>query len=386
MKFRDLGLQYHHLRSEIDSSIARVLNNGVFIGGEPVQNLENELSEYVGVEHCITCANGTDALKLALMAWDIGPGDAVFVPDFTFFSSGEVVSAVGATPVFVDVDSTTFNISPSCLNYAISYVLSNTELKPRAVITVDLFGLPADYQQIRTICDKCDLLLLEDAAQSFGGAIGDRKTCSFGDISTTSFFPAKPLGCYGDGGAVFTDNKEWASLIRSYAVHGKGSMKYDNIRIGMNSRLDSIQAAILSVKLAAFVDYELSAVNEIACRYTELSKEHGIEKLGIELPVVPEGYMSSWAQYTLKLPNEIDRERFREGLNELAIPTMVYYPKPMHEQRAFKITGFILPTACTVADELCASVLSLPMSPYLTDENLHDVINSLLRVGHNLNM
>lgn len=384
MEFRDLGLQYHHLKSEIDSSIAAVLRSGSFIGGKAVRNLEEELSEYVGVGHCVTCANGTDALQLALMVWGVGSGDAVFVPDFTFFSSGEVVSAVGATPVFVDVDPTTFNLSPVCLSDAIGFVESNTELKPRAVIAVDLFGLPADYQQIGQICDEHDLLLLEDAAQGFGGSIGGRRACSFGDIATTSFFPAKPLGCYGDGGAVFTDNEEWASLLRSYAVHGKGSMKYDNIRIGMNSRLDSMQAAILSVKLAAFVDYELEAVNEIARKYTKASIEQGIEKLDIELPTVPEGYLSSWAQYTLKLPNDIDREGLREELGELGIPTMVYYPKPMHEQRAFGAMGLVLPNACNVTDELCSNALSLPMSPYLTDENLHDVINSLIRIGDNL--
>ncbi|MEE0706249.1 MAG: DegT/DnrJ/EryC1/StrS family aminotransferase, partial [Adlercreutzia sp.] len=260
MQFRDLGAQYRALQPEIDKAISDAVAEGRYISGPQVKELERRLAEYVGVRHCITCANGTDALQLALMVWGVGPGDAVFVPDFTFFSSGEVVSAVGATPVFVDVDERTFNLDPAKLEAAVTAIKAAGELNPAVVVAVDLFGLPADYPAIRPICEKYGLKLLEDGAQGFGGAIGDQLVCSFGDISTTSFFPAKPLGCYGDGGAVFTDSDEWDALIRSYAVHGKGTFKYDNVRIGMNSRLDTIQAAVLLAKLDAFVGEEIAAV------------------------------------------------------------------------------------------------------------------------------
>ena len=252
MEFRDLKQQYQLHKEQIDKAISGVLDRADFIQGRMVTQLEETLADYVGVKYCITCANGTDALQLALMAWGLGAGDAVFVPDFTFFSSGEAVSAVNAVPVFADVDADTFNISPQSLEAAVKHVLQNTDLNPRALVAVDLFGQPADFHEIRKIADRYGLLILEDAAQGFGGKIGERRVCSFGDIATTSFFPAKPLGCYGDGGAVFTDNEEWADLIRSCCVHGKGSDKYDNVRIGMNSRLDTIQAAVLLEKLKFF--------------------------------------------------------------------------------------------------------------------------------------
>lgn len=233
MQFRDLKAQYSVIKDDVDEAIGQVISDCNFISGKQVAELEEKLADFVGVKHCITCANGTDALTLALMVWEIGEGDAVFVPDFTFFASGEVVSFEGATPVFVDVEKSSFNISPEKLEIAINKVIEDGKLRPRAIIAVDLFGQPADYPKIREIADKYHLMLLEDGAQGFGGKIGEKRACSFGDISTTSFFPAKPLGCYGDGGAIFTDNDDWATLIRSYAVHGKGSFKYDNIRIGM---------------------------------------------------------------------------------------------------------------------------------------------------------
>lgn len=370
MEFRDLKAQYEALKSEIDRSVSEVLASGHFIGGDEVKALENELAEYVGVKHCITCGNGTDALQLALMAWGIGEGDAVFVPDFTFFSSGEVVSAVGATPVFVDVDPDTYNIDPIKLQKAIELVLANTELAPKAVIPVDLFGLPADYPSIKSICGEKDILVLEDGAQGFGGSIDGKMACSFGDISTTSFFPAKPLGCYGDGGAIFTNDDEWAAMIRSYAVHGKGSMKYDNVRIGMNSRLDTIQAAILRVKLKAFVDNELRQVNEAAALYDEGLKQLAQEKR-IKLPVVPSGFASSWAQYTIQLSEKIDRDALQRALKEQGMPTMVYYPKPMHVQKAFQGKCYCL-DGCSVTEQLCKRALSLPMGPYVEKEKIKD--------------
>lgn len=371
MQFRDLEAQYHALKVDIDKAIDNTLLSGRFIGGPEVRLLEEELSQYVGVKHCITCGNGTDALQLALMAWGIGPGDAVVVPDFTFFSSGEVVSAVGATPIFADVLEDTFNLDPSQIETAVN-MAQETGLNPKAVIAVDLFGQPADYLAIKTECERFNLLLLEDGAQGFGGSIANQKACSFGDISTTSFFPAKPLGCYGDGGAVFTNNDEWAALIRSYAIHGKGAMKYDNIRIGMNSRLDAIQAAILRVKLKAFRDREIADVNEHAVWYNEILA--GFE---LVLPHVPEGVKSSWAQYTVRVPITIGRDALQRRLMEVGIPTMVYYPKQMHEQKAFGGCSFVVSSGCPISNQLCQEVLSLPIGPYLTKNEANGVKSAL---------
>ena len=365
MQFRDLGAQYEALKPQIDDAILGAVKEGRYISGPQVRELEERLAEYVGVKHCITCANGTDALQLALMAWGVGPGDAVFVPDFTFFSSGEVVAAVGATPVFVDVDERTFNLDPRKLEEAVIAVRDAGGLNLAAVVAVDLFGLPADYPAIRPICDKYGLRLLEDGAQGFGGAIGDQLVCSFGDISTTSFFPAKPLGCYGDGGAVFTNDDKWASLIRSYAVHGKGSFKYDNVRVGMNSRLDTIQAAVLLAKLDVFVDEEIAAVNKVASWYDE-----ALADAPLMLPFVPEGYTSSWAQYTVQLPGGANRGSLQEALKAQGVPTMVYYPKPMHKQQAFENACIVAPDGCPVTEQLCATVLSLPMGPYVGHESV----------------
>lgn len=372
MQFRDLGAQYQVLQTDIDAAINNVLNSGRFIGGAEVSLLEEELAQYVGVKHCITCGNGTDALQLALMAWGIGPGDAVIVPDFTFFSSGEVVSAVGATPVFVDVLEDTFNLDPAQIEPAVQ-VAQDAGLTPKVVIAVDLFGQPADYTAIRKECERFSLLLLEDGAQGFGGSINGQMACSFGDISTTSFFPAKPLGCYGDGGAIFTDNDGWASLIRSYAVHGKGSMKYDNVRIGMNSRLDSIQAALLRVKLKAFQKYEVGAVNERARWYSEALKGSDFK-----FPKIVDGILSSWAQYTVQVPEMIDRDELQAKLKESGIPTMVYYPKPMHEQKAFEGCSLVVSGRCPVTVKLCQTVLSLPMGPYLSEDALGRVVSFLV--------
>lgn len=370
MQFRDLKTQYQVLKSDIDKAMMDVAASSAYIMGQPVKELEKELADFVGVRHCISCANGTDALTIALKVWGIKPGDAVFVPDFTFFSSAEVVSAEGATPVFVDVDERTFNIDPAKLEEAIVKTKAEGKLSPKAIVSVDLFGLPADYPKIRAIADRHGLLILEDSAQGFGGAINGRRDCSFGDISTTSFFPAKPLGCYGDGGAIFTDNDEWAALADSLRVHGKGSFKYDNVRIGMNSRLDTIQAAILRVKLKAFAGYELDKVNEAARLYTEQLKNDVIT------PVVPDGFYSSRAQYTIQLPSEEKRNSLQASLKEIGIPTMVYYPKPMHAQTVYQSLGYT-DADIPVASRLCRTVLSLPMHPYLTQEEIHHVCESI---------
>ena len=347
MEFRDLKKQYAALKNDIDHQIDEVIASSRFIGGSKVSELEEKLAAYVGVKHCVTCGNGTDALELALMAWGIGEGDAVFVPDFTFFSSGEVVAILGATPVFVDV-------------------VADGKLRPSVVVPVDLFGLPANFPEIRKVADKYGLKILEDGAQGFGGEINGQKACSFGDISTTSFFPAKPLGCYGDGGAIFTNDDEAAELIRSYCVHGKGKMKYDNVRIGMNSRLDSIQAGILLPKLAAFAEYEVADVNRAAAKYTELLK--GI----VATPVIPEGFLSSWAQYTIRLESREQRDALQACLKERSIPSMIYYPKQMHNQEAFSGENDY-GIDYSVTNRLCDTVLSLPIHPYISDDDVNEV-------------
>ena len=373
VEFRDLKAQYRALEPEIVEASLGVLGSGCFIGGPKVAELETRLADYVGARHCITCANGTDALQLALMAWGVGPGDAVFVPDFTFFASGEAPALLGATPAFVDVDERTFNLDPVKLEEAVRFVENETGLLPRAVVAVDLFGLPADYPAIREVCERHGMLLLEDGAQGFGGSIDGKMACSFGDVSTTSFFPAKPLGCYGDGGAVFTDSDEWAELIRSYAVHGKGSMKYDNVRVGVNSRLDTAQAAVLLAKLDAF-EGELDAVGGAAALYSG-----ALAGSGLALPEVPEGFRSSWAQYTVRLPEGLDRDALQAALKERGVPTMVYYPKPMHGQGAFE-GACLCPDGCPVTERLCETVLSLPMGPYMISEDVSVVADSLVTV------
>ena len=295
MQFRDLKTQYRKLKNRIDEAIIRVSTDCNFIMGKQVTELEKKLAGYTGADHCVTCANGTDALQLALMAWDIKSGDAVFVPDFTFFSSGEVVPLTGATPVFVDVDARTFNIDCDKLEGQIERVVKEGRLKPRVIVAVDLFGLPADFARLREIADKYGMYILEDGAQGFGGEISGRKACSFGDIATTSFFPAKPLGCYGDGGALFTDNDEWTELLKSYRVHGKGANKYDNIRIGLNSRLDTVQAAVLDIKLDAFEEYELEAVNDASRKYDERLKK--IVESSSDLSTVPQPSLRAFRHY-----------------------------------------------------------------------------------------
>ena len=374
MQFRDLAKQYQILKADIDQAMLSVASGAHYIMGPQVKELEQELAAYTGVKHCLTCANGTDALTLALKAWGIGQGDAVFVPDFTFFSSAEVVALEGATPVFVDVDAATFNIDAKSLEVAIEKTLADGKLKPRVIVAVDLYGLPANYPAVKAVAKKYGLLILEDGAQGFGGSINGQKACSFGDISTTSFFPAKPLGCYGDGGAVFTDNDEWASLIASYRVHGKGTDKYDNVRIGLNSRLDTMQAAILQVKLRAF-DQEVENVNKAAEHYTELLKDH------VVTPVIPDGFRSSWAQYTIQLPTEEKRNALQAALKEAGIPSMVYYPKTMHAQTAFsnlQSSTINLQYSNYVANRLCATVLSLPMHPYLEAADIEHVCSTLI--------
>lgn len=365
MQFRDLKRQYQNMKPQIDAAIAKVLTDANFISGSQVKELEAMLADYVGVKHCITCANGTDALEISLMAMEVKAGDAVFVPDFTFFASAEAPARLGATPVFVDIDADIYNMSPFCLEAAIQKVLEEGKFTPKAIAAVDLFGMTANYTELRNIADKYGLLLLEDGAQGFGAEHFGKKACSFGDISTTSFFPAKPLGCYGDGGAIFTDNDEYAALIRSFCVHGKGADKYHNVRIGTNSRLDTLQAAVLIEKMKAFKEFEVDAVNKAANLYTESLQ--GV----VPLPTVPEGYYSSWAQYTIRAKDSEERSRLQAYLKEFDIPTNVYYPVPLHELPAFD--GKCVHTETGATEEACQCVLSLPIGPYITEEEIYFV-------------
>lgn len=363
MEFRDLKRQYQYLKSDMDIRIQEVISQANFIQGRQVADLETQLADYTGTKHCVTCANGTDALQLALMVWDIGEGDAVFVPDFTFFSSGEIVSAVNAVPVFVDIEPDTYNIDCDSLEALIQKVIQEGRLQPKAIVAVDLFGQPADYGRLRKIAEKYHMYILEDAAQGFGGRVGEGKACSFGDISTTSFFPAKPLGCYGDGGAVFTDNDEWAALLRSYCVHGKGSSKYDNVRIGMNSRLDTLQAAVLLAKFPVFAEKELDWMQGIAAKYTEQLKD------AVKTPVIKDGFYSSWAQYTIRLSDRAQRDGLQAYLKGQGIPSAVYYQKPMHRQAAFAGHGY--DDGDYPVTNMCSeTVLSLPFHPYMTQEEI----------------
>ena len=371
MEFKDLKRQYIRLKDDINNAVLSVLSEGKYIEGQQVAILEKQLAEFIGVKHCITCADGTDALSLAFMTWEIGPGDAVFVPDFTFFSSGETIAHAGATPIFVDVELDTFNISVESLKEIIQETLRIGTFKPRAIMAIDLFGLPANYPAIKTICEKYDLLLLEDGAQGFGGCINNKKACGFGDISTTSFFPAKPLGCYGDGGAVFTDNDDYEGLIRSFKAHGKGTHKYDSIRVGMNSRLDTIQASILLVKLKSFIEFELEAINSIADIFSNELKDYVI------IPTFPSGFYSSWASFTIRLENKAIRDGLKNYLDEKGIPTMVYYPIPLHKQKALEGNPFAYKEYYPNSDILSETVLSLPLYSDLTDTEIYYITDSV---------
>ena len=359
MQFRDLHRQYEAMRDEMDAAILEAARGGAYIMGDQVKELEERLAEYVDSKYCITCANGTDALRLALMALGIGRGDAVLVPDFTFFATAEAVAMVGATPIFVDVDADTFNIDTNDL-YDKYDEAQARGITPKAVIAVDLFGQAADFWHLKEFSHDHDVYIIEDGAQGFGGGIKGLYSCSFGDIGTTSFFPAKPLGCYGDGGALFTNNDEWADLLRSMRVHGKGTNKYDNVRLGLNSRLDTLQAAVLLVKFR-HLEEEMKAVNRVAQRYTELLSGK------VKTPVVPKDWFSSWAQYTIQAEN---RDEIQARLKAAGIPSMVYYPRTMSQQTAFAHLG---QQPCPVAKRLTETVLSLPMHPYMTDDEVETV-------------
>jgi len=372
MEFIDLKTQYKVLKNEIDMAVLNVLDKGDFIMGDDVVKLENELCKYVGAKYCVTCANGTDALVLALRALDIGAGDAVFVPDFTFFATAEAVSIVGATPILIDVDKDTFNIDPKKLMCAIENIKKENKLKPRAIIPVDLFGLPYDVDSVAKIAKANKLFIIEDGAQGFGGEYKKKKACSFGDISTTSFFPAKPLGCYGDGGAMFTNDEKLYKNLLSLRVHGKGEDKYDNTQIGYNSRLDTIQASILRIKLKSFPN-ELVKRNEFAQMY---NKTFGNK---IKTPKIPKDYSSSYAQYTITLANRDERDKVQAELKKNGIPSNIYYVKGMHNQTAY-VTSPSKTYDTSSTDYLTQRVLSLPMHPYMDKEMITKICNTILNV------
>ncbi|NDY41871.1 DegT/DnrJ/EryC1/StrS family aminotransferase [Dissulfurirhabdus thermomarina] len=367
--FVDLAAQFRRLEPEIRAAVEAVLRHGRYVMGPEVEALEAELARRAGTAHAVACSSGTDALLLPLMAWGIGPGDAVFTTPFTFVATAEVIALAGAEPVFVDIDPATFNLDPAALPAAVARVRREGRLRPRAVIPVDLFGLPADYDRIRPVAEAEGLRVLEDAAQAFGAAYRGRPAGGLGDAGATSFYPAKPLGAYGDGGAVFTDDADLAGLLRSIRVHGQEGHQYENVRIGLNARLDTLQAAVLLVKLRAF-DAELAARQRVADYYGAALE--GV----VQVPEVPEGCRSAWAQYSVLLPEGTDREALRARLLERGIPTMVYYPKPLHLQRAFAGLGH-REGDFPAAEAASRRVLSLPMHPDLSEADLREVTGAL---------
>ncbi len=381
MDFIDLKTQQNRIKETLNANLQKVLSHCQYIMGPEVKELETKLASYVGVKHAIGCASGTDALLMALMAYNVGPGDAIFTSPFTFIATAEVISLLGATPVFVDIDSRTFNIDPAKLEQAIlalkandpslhplprfdsSLVTRHSSLTPRGVIPVDLFGLPADYDAIIAIANKHDLFVIEDAAQSFGAEYKGKKTCSFGDIACTSFFPAKPLGCYGDGGMCFTNNDDLASVLDSIRIHGKGNHKYDNARIGINGRLDTIQAAILLAKFAIFPE-EIKLRQHVAQRYTSLLTHHS----SLVTPHALSGLRSVWAQYSVLARDSNHRSKLQKALSDNGIPTAIYYPRPLHLQTAFSALGY-KKGDFPVSEDCSERIFSLPMHPYLTEKD-----------------
>ena len=370
LAFIDLQAQRARLSDRVERAIQRVLDHGRFIMGPEVAELESRLAAFCGAKHAISCSSGTDALSVVLMGKGVKPGDAVLVPTFTFAATAEVVALLGATPIFVDVLPSSFNLDPASLEQGLR-TAKGLDLRPVGVIAVDLFGLPADYDAIEAICRANDLWLLDDAAQSFGAAYQGRPIGTIGDATATSFFPAKPLGCYGDGGAVMTDDDALATRIKSLRVHGKGRDKYDNVEIGINARLDTLQAAILIEKLEIFEE-EIAARNRVADRYAEALGDI------VQVPQVPAGMTSVWAQYTLVLP-EGRRDAIAEALKAEGIPTAIYYPMPLHRQTAYASYP-VAGNGAPVSDQLSQAVLSLPMHPYLEEADQARIVGALRRL------
>lgn len=390
-EFVDLRAQYARIQDDVEAAVLSVMRGGGYIMGGEVAELEAELARFVGVEHAIGCASGTDALIMALMASGVGPGDAVFAPPFTFVATAEAIALVGAVPVFVDVDPQSYNIAPEALGRAVAALRDGDgdlhplprwdrdrlqALRPKAVIPVDLFGLPADYDAIGSLAAEHDLVVVEDAAQSFGAVLGNRRAGGLGDIGCTSFFPAKPLGCYGDGGALFTRDAEVAAVLRSIRVHGQGTHKYDNVRLGVAGRLDTVQAAVLLAKLKVFED-ELAKRQRVAATYTRHIRESG---LAYQVPTVAAGSASAWAQYSLLAERPGDRETLLPALAAQGVPTAVYYPRPLHLQPAFGYLGYG-EGDFPVSEDLARRIFSLPMHPYLADETIAQIVAAMAKAA-----
>lgn len=366
MQFIDLGAQRAKINDRLKAAIDRVVEGGRYILGPEVAEFEQKLAAYVGVKHVVACANGTDALLLPLYASGIGPGDAVFVPSFTFAATAEVVALAKAEPVFVDVDPVTYNIDIASLEAAIAMVRKEGRLSPKAIIPVDLFGLAADYDALTAIAERERLLIIEDAAQSIGGSANGKMCGAFGDVAGTSFYPAKPLGCYGDGGAMFTNDAAFAEKLRSFAFHGKGETQYDNIHVGINSRLDTLQAAILIEKLA-ILEEEMEARRKVAARYAE-----GLGDV-VTASRNPGDGRCAWAQYAIETPK---RDGLKAHLQEKGIPSVIYYVKPLHAQAAYSHYPRT-PDGLKVSEELPGRILCLPMHPYLSEDDQDRIIETI---------
>jgi UDP-2-acetamido-2-deoxy-ribo-hexuluronate aminotransferase len=374
MDFIDLKKQYQLLKPSIQKRINDILNRANFILGSEISELEENLAQYVGTNFCLSCSSGTDALLLSLMAKNIGPGDAVFTTTFTFIATAEVISLLGATPVFVDIDSKTYNIDPVKLRQEIikinngDHITGNFKkpLSSKAIIPVDLFGLCADYDAIRAVAKEFGLFVLEDAAQSFGATYKGKKACSFGDVAATSFFPAKPLGCYGDGGAVFCNNKEMLDMLKSLRIHGQGGDKYENVRIGINGRMDTLQAAVLLAKMEIF-DKELAMRQAVAHRYSQALAS------SFTVPAIPAEHRSAWAQYSIQHQK---RDEVMSKLKKAGIPSAIYYPKPLHLQKAFAYLGYEK-GQFPVAEDIAQKIFSIPMHPYLEEKDQAEIIRNL---------
>ena len=378
MEFINLKAQYSRIKKTVDSSIDNVLSHGKYIMGPEVELLETQLKEYVDSKYSISCSSGTDALLMALLALDVKPGDAIITTPFTFIATAEVVSLLGATPVFVDIDPKTFNINSSLIEDKIDEVYSKTNLNIKAIIPVNIFGLPCDYDKIKSISNKYNIEIIEDAAQSFGAEYKNQKSCSLSDLSCTSFFPAKPLGCYGDGGAIFTNDSVLNDKLCSIRVHGKGNHKYDNINIGINGRLDTIQAAVLIEKLKIFND-EIEQRQTVAKKYNDCLKDY------FDLQYIPKDYKSAWAQFCLLAEDSLSREKIINYLSDKNIPTAIYYPKPLHMQEAFsKLLNVDLDNSFNITEDISSRIFSIPMHPYLSDDEIGQICTALIKVKNEL--
>ena len=366
MQFVDLAAQQERIRDRIEKNIQGVLDHGRYINGPEVSQLEEKLADYAGVRYAVGCSSGTDALLMPLMVYDVGPGDAVFTSTFTFIATAEVIQLLRATPVFVDVEPDTFNMDVKSLEEAIEKTIYEGKLRPCGIIPVDIFGQPANYDEINELANKYNLFVLEDAAQSFGAVYKGRKACSLADVAATSFFPAKPFGCYGDGGMIFTDKEEMYNKLSSIRVHGKGTDKYDNVRVGLNGRLDTMQAAVLLAKLDIFKE-EIELRQEVAGRYSKALSDV------VDVPLVKEHNISAWAQYSVLFS---ERDNLIEYLRSQGIPTAIYYPKPLHLQTAFSHLGYKLGDF-PVSEDISEKIFSVPMYPYLNEDDQSRVINAI---------